>query len=130
MVFAFDTLGYSKRLRAAGIPDGHTDAHAEAAREFIMTELAIKSDLIATKSELKSDNSELSSDLAELKEVVALRSDIAAIETSIVTMRTKLLAAIQKSTLQTTIRLGSMVIAGFGVLAASIGVLGFMLRAH
>ena len=45
MAFAFDTLGYAKRLRDAGIPTGQADAHAEAAREFIMTELVTKADL-------------------------------------------------------------------------------------
>jgi hypothetical protein len=45
MVFAFDTLGYAKRLRDAGIASEQAEAHAEAAREFIMTELATKQDL-------------------------------------------------------------------------------------
>jgi hypothetical protein len=45
VAFAFDTLGYAKRLRDAGIPTGQADAHAEAAREFIMTELVTKADL-------------------------------------------------------------------------------------
>jgi hypothetical protein len=45
MAFAFDTLGYAKRLRDAGIPQKQAEAHAEAAREFIMTELVTKSDL-------------------------------------------------------------------------------------
>ncbi len=45
MAFAFDTLGYSKTLRAAGISTEHAEAHAEAAREFIMHELVTKEDL-------------------------------------------------------------------------------------
>ncbi len=45
MAFAFDTLGYSKTLRAAGISPKQADAHAEAAREFIMHELVTKDDL-------------------------------------------------------------------------------------
>ncbi|KMO33058.1 hypothetical protein VQ02_22035 [Methylobacterium variabile] len=45
MAYAFDTLGYSKTLRAAGIPTDHAEAHAEAAREFIMVDLATKEDL-------------------------------------------------------------------------------------
>lgn len=47
MAFAFDTLGYSKTLREAGIPTEHAEAHAEAAREFIMHELVTKDDLRA-----------------------------------------------------------------------------------
>lgn len=52
MAWAFDTLGYSKRLRDAGVPSNHAEAHAEATRDFVMTELVPKTDLLATKSEL------------------------------------------------------------------------------
>lgn len=45
MAFAFDTLGYSKSLRQAGITQAHAEAHAEAARDFIMTELVTRKDL-------------------------------------------------------------------------------------
>jgi hypothetical protein len=45
MAFAFDTLGYAKKLREHGIPQDQTGAHAEAAREFIMAELVTKPDL-------------------------------------------------------------------------------------
>jgi hypothetical protein len=40
MAFAFDTLGYAKQLRDAGVPPDQAEAHAEAARQFIMAELA------------------------------------------------------------------------------------------
>lgn len=45
MAYAFDTLGYSKALREAGIPADHAEAHAAAAREFIMVDLVTKDDL-------------------------------------------------------------------------------------
>jgi hypothetical protein len=45
MAFAFDTLGYAKKLRSAGIPQDQAEAHAEAAREFVMAELVTKHDL-------------------------------------------------------------------------------------
>ncbi len=45
MAFAFDTLGYAKKLRDAGLPQAQAEAHAEAAREFIMTELVTRYDL-------------------------------------------------------------------------------------
>ena len=53
MAFAFDTLGYSKKLRDSGVPQDQAEAHAEAAREFIMVELATKTDLLATVQELR-----------------------------------------------------------------------------
>jgi len=45
MVYAFDSLGYARRLRDRGIPQEQAEAHAEAARDFIMAELVTKSDL-------------------------------------------------------------------------------------
>ncbi|MBB3356204.1 hypothetical protein HJC03_23485 [Rhizobium sp. NLR4b] len=47
MAIAFDTLGYAKRLRDAGVKPETAEAHAEAARDFIMAELVTKTDLAA-----------------------------------------------------------------------------------
>jgi hypothetical protein len=47
MVFALDTLGYAKHLREHGVPNEQAEAHAEAARDFIMAELVTKLDLEA-----------------------------------------------------------------------------------
>ncbi len=55
MAFAFDTLGYSKKLRNSGVPQDQAEAHAEAAREFIMVELVTKSDLLATTRALQAE---------------------------------------------------------------------------
>lgn len=45
MAFAFDTLGYAKRLREGGVANSQAETHAEAARDFIMSELVTRSDL-------------------------------------------------------------------------------------
>jgi hypothetical protein len=45
VVYAFDTLGYAKRLRDGGVSNPQAEAHAEAARDFIMIELVTKQDL-------------------------------------------------------------------------------------
>ena len=55
MAFAFDTLGYSKRLREAGVPQPQAEGHAEAAREFIMAELVTRADLDVAISGLRRD---------------------------------------------------------------------------
>jgi hypothetical protein len=47
VVYAFDTLGYAKRLRDGGVPNPQAEAHAEAARDFIVIELVTKQDLQA-----------------------------------------------------------------------------------
>lgn len=61
MAYAFDTLGYAKLLRDAGVPIDQAEAHAEAARAFIMSELATRSDLEVLRRELetKIDNQTL-----------------------------------------------------------------------
>ena len=41
----FDTLGYARFLREGGIAAEQAETHAEAARQFIMTDLATKEDL-------------------------------------------------------------------------------------
>ncbi|MHB8270651.1 hypothetical protein [Bradyrhizobium sp.] len=53
VVWAFDTLGYAKRLRDGGVPNPQAEAHAEAAREFIMTELVTKQDFQTAISSLE-----------------------------------------------------------------------------
>jgi len=53
MAFAFDSLGYARKLRDAGIPQDQAEAHAEAAREFIMTEVATRNDLDVLRRELE-----------------------------------------------------------------------------
>jgi hypothetical protein len=53
VVWAFDTLGYAKRLREAGVPNPQAEGHAEAAREFNMIELVTKQDLLATEQKLQ-----------------------------------------------------------------------------
>ena len=44
-MYAFDTLSYARHLREHGIPGRQSEAHAEAARQFIMAELVTKTDL-------------------------------------------------------------------------------------
>ena len=53
MVFALDTLSYAKHLREKGVPPEQAEAHAEAARNFVMSELTNKRDLIIAKEELQ-----------------------------------------------------------------------------
>ncbi|KAB2883456.1 MAG: hypothetical protein F9K38_05845 [Pseudorhodoplanes sp.] len=45
MTYAFDTLGYARRLREAGVPQKQAEAHADAAKEFVMGELVTKTDI-------------------------------------------------------------------------------------
>jgi hypothetical protein len=44
-VAIFDTLGYARFLRDGGVASAQAETHAEAARQFIMADLATKDDL-------------------------------------------------------------------------------------
>jgi hypothetical protein len=89
-------LGYAKRLRDAGISQGQAEAHAEAAREFVMGELVTKADLVAVKADL-----------------LAVKADLQA-------TKADLLAAMDTLSLRLTLRLGVMLAAGLATLAAII----------
>ena len=73
MAYAFDTLGYAKRLRDAGISQGQAEAHAEAAREFVMGELVTKADLLAIKADLQATKAELQAAMDALSLRLTLR---------------------------------------------------------
>lgn len=98
MVSVFDTLGYAKRLRDGGVPPDHAEAHAEAARDFIMIELVTKGDLDG-----------------RVDSAVALING----RFEQVNARFELLESrIDKLGLQLTVRLGAMIAAGVALLAA------------
>jgi hypothetical protein len=111
VAYAFDTLGYSKRLREAGVSNDQAEAHAEAAREFIMTELVNRHDLLATKLDLQAELGTLRTEFGSLR--TELRSEVGTLRTEIGTLRT----AIDTQTLRLTVRLGGIVAAGIGILA-------------
>ncbi|EJW12209.1 hypothetical protein A33M_2332 [Rhodovulum sp. PH10] len=112
MVFAFDTLGFSKRLREAGIPGEQAEAHAEAARDFIMVELVTKTDLAAALSALEGRLDGRIENL-ETRLEAKIREGDAALAGRIDGLEAK----IERLSLQLTVRLGALMVAGIGALA-------------
>jgi hypothetical protein len=100
MAFAFDTLGYAKKLREHGVPQDQAEAHAEAAREFIMAELVTKLDLSTA--------------------VTSLRQEL---HNSVMSLRQE----IDSQTLRLTVRTGIMLAAGLSLMTA---LLGALIRFH
>ena len=90
MVYTFDSLGYAKRLRENGVPQNQAEAHAEAARDFIMAELVTKADL---------------------------RTELQAVRTDLLAVKQELESRIETQTLRLTVRLGAMQVVLIGVLA-------------
>ena len=114
MVYAMDTLGYAKRLRDAGVPQQQAEAHAEAARDFVMGELVTKTDLQTT----------VQRNAVQLLEgkIAASQADLQAakqfLESKIEAVETRLEAKIDAQTLRLTVRLGGIMAAGIALLAA------------
>jgi outer membrane protein TolC len=104
MAYAFDSLGYAKRLRDGGVPQEQAEVHAEAARDFIMTDLATKADVLAVKAD-----------------VLAVKADLVATEQrlqkSIEALRTSTEAKFETMALRLTVRLGAMLVVAIGALA-------------
>ncbi|HET9904203.1 MAG TPA: hypothetical protein VFQ27_10945 [Xanthobacteraceae bacterium] len=107
MVFAFDTLGYAKRLRDAGVPAQQAEAQAEAARDFIMAELVTKNDLNAAMARLDD-------------KIAAVRSDLGAAITRIDDRIARTDDKIEAQTLRLTVRLGGLIAVGIAILATII----------
>ena len=111
MVFAFDTLSYARFLRERGISQDHAEAHAEAARQFIMAELVTKQDLFAVRQDLQSVRQDLQESLQ------AVRKDL---QKDLQNAITQFDSKVENLSLRLTVRLGVLLVGGIGALAALI----------
>ncbi len=73
MAFAFDTLSYAKRLREAGVPVGQAEAHAEAARDFIVPASISTFELLASKSDLPATDVDLKGAVDRMTQQITVR---------------------------------------------------------
>ena len=114
--FAFDTLGYAKKLRDAGVASDQAEAHAEAARDFVMHELVTRYDLQAVRADLQVVRDGLQSDVQSVRDnLETVRREL---QTAIDTSRRELEAKIDTLSLRLTVRMGVMFVAGLSILAA------------
>ena len=63
----FDTLAYSKRLQAAGVPQPQADAQAEALAAAVTDQLATKHDLTEVRTAIEKQIQDVISDVKVLK---------------------------------------------------------------
>ena len=114
MVYAFDTLGYAKRLRDSGVPQPQAEAHAEAARDFVMAELVTKTDL---QTNLQVLSAHFDAKLANF-DVKFANFDVklANFDAKLANMDAKL----DTLSLRLTVRLGAMLVVAVGLLATVI----------
>ena len=90
--FAFDTLAYARKLKAAGVADSQAEAHAEAVRDAVVQGFASKADIQRLEDKIdalaagkadKADIRRLEDMIAALAEGKADKSDIARLEEKI-----------------------------------------------
>ena len=137
MAFAFDTLAYVRRLRDGGIPAQAAEVHADAAREFIMTEVATRSDLEVLRRELETSFSHrfdlleasISSNVERLE--ASISSNVQRLEASdtslredmkegFLSVRRDMASALKNVEDRMTVKMGFMFATAIGILAAII----------
>ena len=137
MAFAFDTLAYVRRLRDGGIPAQAAEVHADAAREFIMTEVATRSDLEVLRRELETSFSHrfdlleasISSNVQRLE--ASISSNVQRLEASdtslredmkegFLSVRRDMASALKNVEDRMTVKMGFMFATAIGILAAII----------
>jgi hypothetical protein len=118
MVYAFDTLGYAKRLRDAGISTEQAEAHAEAARDFVMAELVTKPDLLGVRQDIEAIRLGVRQDIEAVRR--ELDTSIGAVRSDLLVTRQQLESAMDNLGLRLTIRLGGMVALAVAILATII----------
>jgi hypothetical protein len=91
-------------LRERGVPDDQAEAHAEAARDFIMAELVTKTDLLAVRADV----------LAVKQELQTVKQDLQTVKQD---LQTEIRTSIETQSLRLTIRLGAMLVVAIGALA-------------
>jgi hypothetical protein len=122
MVYSFDTLGYAKRLRDAGVAQAQAEAHAEAARDFVMAELVTKTDLQALSAhfDAKLENTDAKLD-AKLENMDAkLDARLENMDAKLDAKLGNTDARLDTLSLRLTVRLGAMLAVGIGILATII----------
>ena len=87
--FAFDTLAYARKLKAAGVAAAQAEAHAEAVRDAVVQGFASKADIRRLEDKIdaltegkadKADIRRLESAIAALAEGKADKADIRRLE--------------------------------------------------
>ena len=87
--FAFDTLAYARKLKAAGVAAAQAEAHAEAVRDAVVQGFASKADIQRLEDKIdalaegkadKADIRRLESAIAALAEGKADKADIQRLE--------------------------------------------------
>ncbi len=124
---AFDTYAYAyvKKLKDVGVPEDQAAVQVEALTALIADRMASRSDLADVEIALKRDIKELETALKrDIKELdVKLETRIKELEAKVEIRFKELEAQIKELEMRLTIRLGTIMVVGLGVLAALVKIL-------
>ena len=129
---AFDTHKYVKRLTAVGMPENQAEVIADEQRSLIEDQLATGYDIKELEAATRQDIAAVRRDIKELeaatqRDIAEIRRDIAEVRRDIKELEERLSQRFDKRLIEMehrlTLRLGGMMIAGFGVVAALIKLL-------
>ena len=100
---AVDTLAYTRTLEAAGVPRVEAEAHAEALRAALATDVATRADLVRIEERLAAVERQMATkaDLEGLRSAVALaatKADLAELKGQLQTLEQRLGENIQTLT--------------------------------
>jgi signal transduction histidine kinase len=128
---AFDSLGFARHLRDNGIPQGQSEALADAVRNFVMVNLATQEDVLSVRQDLANARNQLETSLANVRNQLEaslanarheLEASLANVrneqQTSWANAKKELQTAIDNLALRLTVRLGIMLAAGIAALGA------------
>ncbi len=117
MSVAFDTLRAARRLRdEGGFEEKQAAILVDIFAQAMAESLATKEDLEKTETALRSDMAALRSDMERMEG--RLRSEIAGLRSDMGTMESRLRSDMEKLEQRMTIRLGTMMVAGFAIVVA------------
>lgn len=110
MAMTFDSLRYAQRLQQVGVSREQAEAHAELARDMLVSTLATRSDVAAVQADVTTLGRELRTDISTLGR--ELRTEMAA-------LRRELEVKMEVVEQRMTVKLGAMIAAAIGLIVAA-----------
>ena len=121
-MMSFDTLSYAKKLREAGVPEQQAEVHAQAVQTLLEERLATKQDIELVRRDTKELDSRLLQEIGGVRnEIELLWREIELLRREIKELESRMVQKIELVRKDVLIKLGAIVVACTGVLAALLG---------
>ena len=121
MAIAIDTLAYARRLREAGFSEAQAEGQAEALAAAMTDTLAIKQDLSELRTHMEAGFAAAKHDVRELE--TRMQAGFAAAKHDVRELEIRLDARFADFERRITVRMRTMMVAGFGVVSVLVKIL-------